>query len=107
MPPFENRLGTTGRLDLTNFGCLEAFGATGGLEFDFGAIIQGAETLSLNLRMMNKQILAAAIGGNESKTFFRVKPLHCTYTHVVKPSFCIVLRIQKRPGRKHGFGGKR
>ena len=35
----------------------------------------------LNLRMMNKQLFAAIIGDDESKSFFAVKPLYFTCTH--------------------------
>ena len=50
------------------------------------ALIQAAQTCSLDGRDMDEHVLAASVGLNKAKALCRVEPLHCTYCHVVSPN---------------------
>ena len=50
------------------------------------ALIQRAQTCSLDGRDMDEHVLAASVGLNESIPLRRIEPLHCTYCHVASPT---------------------
>ena len=49
------------------------------------ALIQAAQTCSLDGRDMDEHVLAASVGLNKSIALRRIEPLHCAYRHVVSP----------------------
>jgi len=49
------------------------------------ALIQAAQTRSLDGRDMDEHVLAARVGLDKSIALCRIEPLHCTYCHVVSP----------------------
>ena len=59
-----------------------AFFALSDLELDLLALVESRVAWSLDLWMMDKQILSTVIGVNEAKTFTWIEPLDCTCTHL-------------------------
>ncbi len=59
-----------------------AFFALSYLKFDGLAFLEVGEPVGLNLGMMDEEVFAAIIGNNKSETFFAVKPLYFTCTHL-------------------------
>jgi len=67
--------------DLANLARLQTFLALLGLELHTLAFREVAETLHLDLGLVNEEIIPAAVWRNETEAFFGVEPLNCTYTH--------------------------
>lgn len=65
-----------------NVGRFHPLAAFGGVELNLLAVTQGAEAFGRKIAVMHKQIFAAIIGSNKTKTFFLVEPLDCTATHM-------------------------
>lgn len=68
-------------LERTNFGRLGAFFTLARFEFDPLAILQCPVSVRVDVRMMDEEVIAAALGLDESKSLLVVKPLHCTCFH--------------------------
>jgi len=66
-------------------GCTRSFFTLSDLEFHLLAFLKSGVAIRLDFRVMNEQILAAAIGCDKSKTFFPVKPFYYTCTHNCAP----------------------
>src|SRR5687767_9397125 len=49
------------------------------------ALIQAAQTCSLDGRDMDEHVLAASVGLNKSKALRRVEPFYCTCCHTHSP----------------------
>ncbi len=59
-----------------------AFFALSDLEVNLLPLFEIGIAGGLDFRVMDKQVLTAAVGGNKSKPFFSVKPFYCTCTHL-------------------------
>ena len=68
-------------LELLDVGRLRAFLALSDVEADALVLIEGAETLALDRRVMDKKIRTALIGGDEPETLFGVEPLDGALSH--------------------------
>ena len=64
-----------------NIGSLFAFGAGVHVERNLLAFFQGFETIHVDSREVSKQIFAAFIGSDKTKTFCIVKPFYSTGCH--------------------------
>src|SRR4051794_6513717 len=53
------------------------------------ALSQRLEAAALNRRVMNEEVLAAFIGGDEAEALVVVEPLDGSCCHVVLPSVCV------------------
>ena len=69
-------------LDYLNVFGLQSLGAGDDLKLDGLAFLQAAEALGLNRRVMDEDIVSV-LPADETKTFRVVKPLHCSFFHVV------------------------
>jgi hypothetical protein len=67
--------------DLANLAGLQALLALLGLELHTLTFREVAEALHLDLRLVNEEVIPAAVWRNETEAFFGVEPLDCTYTH--------------------------
>ena len=47
-------------------------------------LVESCITLSLDLRMVNEQIVAAIFRCNETKTLTCIEPFYCTCTHTIR-----------------------
>jgi hypothetical protein len=61
--------------------CTRAFFALADLEVDLLVFIKSCIAACLDFRMMDEQICAAVIRTNKPKSFVRIEPLYCTFTH--------------------------
>src|SRR5262249_21266517 len=68
---------------------LRALGALGDIEADLLVLLEGLEPAALDRREMCEQVLATAIGCNETETLRVVEPLNRTCSHV----FLIPLKL--------------
>src|SRR3954469_24550204 len=64
---------------------LIAFGAGRDVVGDFLVFTQAFETIALDRREMRKEVFAAIVRRNETKTFGVVEPLNSTVTHLFFP----------------------
>src|ERR1019366_6181857 len=80
-------IATSGRLptgaysDLADLACLQALLALLRLELHTLALRKVAEALHLDLRLVDEEVIPAAVRRDKSKALFGVEPLDCTYTH--------------------------
>src|SRR5207249_12197580 len=74
-----NSSGSVERLDV---GRLVPFGAGRYVKGHFLVFAKALVSFALNRREVRKQILAAAIGRDETKALAVVEPFYCTSTHV-------------------------
>ena len=75
-PPFSET--PVEALELNDVLRLKPLGALGDFERNLIVFAQGFESLRLNGRMVNKQILTTVFGRDETIPFCVVEPLHCT-----------------------------
>lgn len=68
-----------------DIGRLVALGAGGHIEGNLLVFLECLETTALNRGEVRKEILAAAIGSNKTKTLGIVKPFHSTCSHYSNP----------------------
>jgi hypothetical protein len=64
--------------------CCRAFGALFHIKADSLTFFKGLETLTLNGRVVNKDIFAV-ISRDESITLACIEPLHCAFRHFTAP----------------------
>ncbi len=67
---------------LDNILCSRSFGTVNNVESYLGTLFQGLEAFSLDCRMMYKYIRSAFLL-NKTKTFRIIKPLYCSFSHLV------------------------
>ena len=76
------------KLQLGHVGSLElAILPSGNLEGDLIAFIEGLETVHLNLREVNEQIVAI-LARDEAIALIGIKPLNSTFSHLKRLSIC-------------------
>ena len=78
---YRTQLATAG-LDRTNLVCLRALLTLGDLKLYALALVQGAETVSRNSRVVNEYVRSPAILLDEPETFFGVEPFNCALCHL-------------------------
>lgn len=88
--------------------CFHAFFALCGVILDFLAIREGAKAFFGDIGVMDKQVLAAIIRGNESEPLLLVEPLYCPAAHIdllgppadhiANPSLFQAARAPREPG---------
>ena len=71
---------------------LQSLGTGHDLELNGLAFLQAAEALGLNRRVMDEHVVSV-LPADETKTLGVVKPLHCSFFHVV--ILFILLYLQK------------
>ena len=69
-------------LDGDHVGCARSFLALSGHELDLLSFVERCIARRLNLRVVDKQVIAAAIRGNKTKSLTRIEPFYCTCTHL-------------------------
>src|ERR1041385_2123112 len=69
------------RLDLAHVRRLETLGTTGHVELEGLTLRESLETLALNRREVDENVLAILLG-DEAKTLRLIEPLHCTTSHL-------------------------
>ncbi len=69
-----------------NIGCLWALWTIGNFEFYLIAFIKGFETISLDGRKVNEDIISI-VSGNKPIAFLLIKPFHTTFGHYNSPPF--------------------
>lgn len=65
-----------------DFNCFHSFTTLCGFILDFLPIFKGAKSFFGDVGVMDKQVLAAIVRGDETKSLLLVKPLYCTTAHV-------------------------
>ena len=70
-------------LHLANFCRLGSFSAFSGFVLDAGGVIKRSVAFPVNVGMMDEEIVATIVGGDESVPLLIVKPLDCTLCHNV------------------------
>ena len=80
---FAVRLFLRGLLGEGDVGGLHALGATDGVELDALAFLKGAEAIGLDGGVMDEQIGAVVVRGDEAEAFSVVEPLNGTGSHNV------------------------
>lgn len=68
-------------LSWTYFGCLRSLATLSGFVFHLLSLLETAETLRLDVRVVDEQVAAALIGSDESVSFLITEPLHRTSCH--------------------------
>src|SRR2546423_15274795 len=68
-------------LEGLNVHCLGSLVAGLGVIGDPGALCEGAKALGCNRRVMDEEVLAGFIGGDEAKPLVVVEPLHGSSCH--------------------------
>lgn len=67
-------------LDFVYVGCLWSLITFGYVESDFLALLESPEAALFDCAMMN-EYLVSIIGGDKTKTFLIIEPLHCSICH--------------------------
>src|SRR4051812_9472434 len=62
---------------------LRALGTLGDLELDLLVLVQGLVALGLNRRVVNEDVVAAAVLSDEAEALFCVEPLNSALSHVL------------------------
>src|SRR5215510_9623478 len=62
---------------------LRALGTLGDLELDLLVLVQGLVALGLNRRVVNEDVVAAAVLSDEAEALFCVEPLNGALSHVL------------------------
>lgn len=75
------------RVQRNYFDCFQAFFPTSSLELDLGAFGKGFEACALDFCVVNKEILATIVRGDEAKPLLVVEPFDGSITHTDFPSF--------------------
>ncbi|CAM3141192.1 hypothetical protein MYSI104531_20355 [Mycobacterium simiae] len=60
---------------------LRTFSTLGDLELDSLILLKGAKPVAFNFRMVDKDVLCAAIGRDKPETLRRVEPFHSSLWH--------------------------
>src|ERR1700691_3629418 len=69
---------------------LQALGALGDVELHLLALLEAAETVRVDRRVVAEHVLASTVLRDESEALRVVEPLHCTGCHVAVFSFFFV-----------------
>ena len=72
-------------LDLANFRRLGSFSAFSRFVLDAGGIIERSVAFPVNVRMMDEEIVATIVGGNEAIPLLVIEPLYRTCCHLLSP----------------------
>ena len=67
-------------LQLDNIRSCRAFWAIDNLELNARALIKGFESVSLDCRIMDENVIAIVLF-DKAETFGRIKPLYCSFVH--------------------------
>ena len=92
------------QLDWANVVSLWALRSLGCFELNFLIFLKTPKTFNINVRMMDKNILTAIIGGNKPVTLTIVKPFNSTSGHansLMRGSFKHEKNLIKLPSLPH------
>src|SRR5215211_3813996 len=86
----------TDRLDSGDVISLHALLALGRLVGDLGALLKALEAVACYTRMVNEEVLATLVGGDEAVAFIVVEPLYRSLGHVWSPPFFSGAPLQQK-----------
>src|SRR5215207_6599502 len=89
------------RLDSGDVIRLHALLALGSLVGDLGALIEALEAVACYTRVVNEEVLATLIGGDESVAFIVVEPLYRSLGHTWSPPFSSGAPPQQKSRSSH------
>src|SRR5215212_727410 len=87
----------TGRLDSGDVIPLHALLALGRLVGDLGALVEALEAVAGYTRMVDEEVLATLVGGDEAVAFIVVEPLYRSLGHVWSHLSSVGLYCNKKP----------
>src|ERR687897_1508724 len=75
---------------------LHAFLALSSLVRDLGALIEALEAVTRYARVVNEEVLATLVGGDEAVALIVVEPLYRSLGHVWNPPFSVGAPLQQK-----------